>query len=215
MFSAMGPSAFRLMVLTDPGLLKGRDAVALCRAAVAGGATLIQVRDKSATPAALTALTRALVAAVSVPVVVNDRVDVALAAGAAGTHLGQDDVPLDVMRAHVPPGFLLGISVGSPEEARRAQPWPADYWSVGPCFVTTTKGDAGRPLGASGWAALARLAPARMPVIGVGGIAADNAALISSAGAAGVAVASAVLGAPDPEAAARRIRAALDTAIPA
>src|SRR5579885_1238038 len=109
----------RLMVITDPALLKGRDPVAACRRAVAGGATLVQVRMKDAPAGEVAALVRALVAALPVPVLVNDRVDVALAAGAAGAHLGQDDPPLDRLRPHVPPGFLLGISVGSPAEAAR------------------------------------------------------------------------------------------------
>src|SRR2546423_438105 len=96
----------RLMVITDPVLLKGRDAVDVLRQAVAGGATMVQVRWKDGTPAEILELTRALVAALPVPVLVNDRVDIALAAGAAGAHLGWDDPPLDAMRAHVPTGFL-------------------------------------------------------------------------------------------------------------
>jgi len=110
----------RLMVITDPVLLKRRDAVAVCRAAVAGGATMIQVRWKDGTPAEILELTSALVAALPVPVLVNDRVDIALAAGAAGAHLGWDDPPLEVLRPNLPAGFLLGISVGSPDEAARA-----------------------------------------------------------------------------------------------
>lgn len=200
-------SSLRLMVLTDPDLLKGRDAVSVCRRAVAGGATCIQVRDKGGPAAEVAALTRALVAALAVPVLVNDRVDVALAAGAAGAHLGQDDVPLDALRPHVPPGFLLGISVGSAAEAARVTPWPADYWSVGPCYATGTKPDAGAPLGAAGFAALARLAPG-IPVVGIGGITAANAAAVRAAGAAGVAVAAAVVGHAAPDAAARAIRQA-------
>jgi thiamine-phosphate pyrophosphorylase len=195
----------RLMVITDPVLLKGRDAVAVCRAAVRGGATMIQVRWKDGVPAEVLELTRALVAALAVPVLVNDRVDIALAAGAAGAHLGWDDVPLEAVRPHVPPGFLLGISVGSTDEAERALALPADYWSVGPCFATPSKSDAGPPLGPEGFGALARLAPADLPVIGIGGITAENAAVIFEAGAAGVAVIGGVLGTPDPEAAARAI----------
>src|SRR2546423_908281 len=135
----------RLMVITDASLLKGRDPVTACRQAVAGGATMIQVRLKDAAPRDMLALARALVGALSVPVIVNDRVDVALAAGAAGTHLGQEDPPLDRLRPHVPPGFLLGLSVGSTAEAERARATPADYWSVGPCFATDTKPQAGPP----------------------------------------------------------------------
>jgi len=197
------------MVLTDAELLKGRDPVAVCRQAVAGGqgATLIQVRDKTAAPRDLVALTRALVAALPVPVIVNDRVDVALAAGAKGAHLGQDDVPLDVVRPHVPNGFLLGVSVGSPDEAARAAPWGADYWSIGPCYATANKPDAGSALGPEGFERLARGAPLGMPVIGIGGISAVNAQAIVRAGAVGVAVIGAVMGAADPEQAARAIRA--------
>src|SRR5262249_6410124 len=197
----------RLMVITDPALLKGRDAVAVCRAAVAdgGGATLIQVRWEDGMPAEVVELTRALVSALPVPVLVNDRADIAMAAGAAGAHLGWDDVPLEALRPHVPPGFLLGISVGSDEEAARAQTG-ADYWSIGPCFATPTKTDAGPALGPEGFAALARLAPEGTPVIGIGGITAANARLIIDAGAVGVAVIGAVVGAADAQAAARELR---------
>jgi thiamine-phosphate pyrophosphorylase len=192
----------RLMVITDPVLLKGRDAVDVLRQAVAGGATIVQVRWKDGTPAEILELTRALVAALPVPVLVNDRVDIALAAGAAGAHLGWDDPPLDALRPNLPPGFLLGLSVGSPDEAARA-PATANYWSVGPCFATPSKVDAGPALGPDGFGALARLAPESVPVIGIGGIRANNAAQIIGAGATGVAVIGAVLGVANPEAAAR------------
>ena len=197
------------MVLTDPVLLRGRDAVDVCLRATAGGATMVQVRWKDATPMGLLQLARALVLALPVPVLVNDRVDVALAAGAAGAHLGQDDPPLDTLRPELPPGFLLGVSVGSVLEAERVRAWPADYWSVGPCFDTGNKADAGPALGPNGFAALARLAPEAMPVIGIGGITAENAAQIIRAGAVGVAVIGAVMGAPDPQEAARELRAVL------
>jgi thiamine-phosphate pyrophosphorylase len=198
----------RLMVLTDAGLLKGRDPVAACRGAVRGGATIVQVREKGAAPRAVAALARALVSALPVPVLVNDRVDVALAAGAAGAHLGQADPPLDALRPHVPPGFLLGISVGSPEEGERVRGWPADYWSIGPCYATENKPDAGSPLGPGGFARLARLAPAGVPVVGIGGITAANAGAIVRAGAAGIAVIGAIWSANDPESAARALRSA-------
>ena len=202
------------MVITDAGVLKGRDPVEACRRVVGGGggggggATMVQVRMKGAPAGEIVALARALVGALSVPVIVNDRVDIALAAGAAGAHLGQEDAPLDRLRPHVPAGFLLGISVGAPAEAARAGAWPADYWSVGPCFTTANKPDAGPPLGPAGFAALARLAPAGVPVIGIGGITPGNAGAIAEAGAAGVAVVGAVWSATDPAAAARALRAA-------
>jgi thiamine-phosphate pyrophosphorylase len=205
-------SSLRLMVLTDAALLHGRDPVEMCRRAVQGGATMVQVRQKDGAAADLVHLTRALVGALPVPVLVNDRVDVALAAGAAGAHLGQDDVPADRLHPHLPPGFLLGVSVGSPAEAARVRVWPADYWSIGPCYATANKPDAGAALGAAGFAALARLAPDGMALIGIGGITATNAAAIVEAGAVGVAVIGAVLGAADPEAAARALRASVDGA---
>ena len=195
------------MVVTDAALLKGRDPVDACRQAVAGGATMIQLRIKDAPAAEIVRLARALVAVLPVPVLVNDRVDIALAGGAAGAHLGQDDPPLDVLRPHVPPGFLLGLSIGSTDEAARARHWPADYWSVGPCFATGTKPDAGTPLGPAGFAALAALAPAGVPVIGIGGITVDTAPSLVRAGAAGLAVIAAVLGAPDAARAAAALRA--------
>jgi thiamine-phosphate pyrophosphorylase len=199
----------RLMVITDPALLKGRDPVAVCRAAVQGGATTVQVRWKDGTPAEILELTRALVAALPVPVLVNDRVDIALAAGAAGAHLGWEDVPLGALRPHVGPGFLLGLSVGTDEEAGRALGLSADYWSIGPCFTTANKSNAGPALGPEGFVALARLAPDGLPLIGIGGVTARNARSIKDAGAAGVAVIGAVLSAGNPESAARELTAAL------
>ncbi|HEX9216940.1 MAG TPA: thiamine phosphate synthase [Gemmatimonadales bacterium] len=199
----------RFMVITDRVLLKGRDAVTVCRAAVQGGATMIQVRWKDGVPAEVLELTRSLVAALPVPILVNDRADVALAAGAAGVHLGWEDVPLDALRPHVPSGFLLGLSVGTPEEASRAAALPADYWSIGPCFATANKPDAGSALGPEGFGALARLAPEGVAVIGIGGITATNAASIRTAGAVGVAVIGAVFAAKNPEGAARELNSVL------
>ena len=108
----------------------------------------------------------------------------------------------------MPAGFVLGLSVGSRAEADRVRDWPADYWSVGPCYATTNKADAGTPLGALGFAALARLAPAGVPVIAIGGITAATAGALAKVGAAGIAVIGAVLGASDPESAARALRSA-------
>jgi thiamine-phosphate pyrophosphorylase len=218
----------RLMVLTDPALLQGRDAVDVCRRAVQGGATMIQIRWKGGSPAATVELARSL--AEDVDLLIHDAqytpaefaerahwghctsefaVDVALAAGAAGAHLGWDDLPLAPARAIVPPGFLLGLSVGTAEEAARARGLPADYWSIGPCYATTTKPDAGQPLGPDGFARLVALAPQGVPVIGIGGITAATAGAVRRAGGAGVAVAGAVLGATDPAAAASAVRAAV------
>ncbi len=203
------------MVITDAELLKGRDPVAVCRAAVAGGATMIQVRWKGGSARDMAALTHTLVQALPVPVLVNDRADVALAARAAGVHLGSDDVPPAAVRPHVPPGFILGTSVGSPEEAAQARHWPVDYWSLGPCYRTANKPDAGTPLGPDGFRPLAHLAPDTVVVIGIGGITSANAAAVIRAGAVGVAVIGAVTGARDPELAARALREAVGRALAA
>ena len=197
------------MVITDPVLLKGRDTIAVCRAAVRGGATMVQVRWKDGSPSDVLQLTQSLVAALPVPILVNDRADIAVAANAAGVHLGWEDPPLDALRPHMPAGFLLGISVGTLDEAGRAGASSADYWSIGPCYATPNKPDAGAPLGPDGFASLARLAPEGVPVIGIGGITAANASAIVDAGAAGVAVIGAVLSGADPEFAARELRAAV------
>ncbi|HET8712733.1 MAG TPA: thiamine phosphate synthase [Gemmatimonadales bacterium] len=199
----------RLMVITDPVLLKGRDPVDVCRAAVQGGATMLQVRWKDGSARDVLDLTRALVAALPVPVLVNDRADIALAAGAAGAHLGWEDPPLEALRPHLPAGFLLGVSVGSPEEAERAAALPADYWSVGPCFATPTKRDAGPALGPDGFSDLLQQAPEGTPVIGIGGITPANAGQIMARGAAGVAVVGAVLSAADPAMAVRALKSKL------
>lgn len=197
------------MVIIDPA---HRAAVDACRAAVTGGATMVQVRGKDAPVRDILSLARALVRDLPVPVLVNDRVDIALVAGAAGAHLGQDDVPLDAMRPYVPTGFLLGISVGSAAEAARASELRADYWSIGPCFATANKPDAGVPLGPGGFAALRRLTP-DVPVIGIGGVNAANAGAIVRAGAVGVAVIQSVLGAADPRAAAAAVKGAVLTGL--
>lgn len=202
----------RVLVVTDPALLAGRDAMDVCRAAVQGGATAIEVRDKTAGPRDLAALTGSLVRGLSVPVLVNDRLDVALATGAAGCHLGADDFPAAVARDLVPAGFLLGVSVGSPEEAVAVRGVAADYWGIGPCFPTGTKADAGPAIGPDGFARLRALAGA-VPCVGIGGITEVTAPGVIAAGAAGVAVSRAVIGAADPRAAARRLRLVVDAAL--
>jgi thiamine-phosphate pyrophosphorylase len=170
---------------------------------------------KAAPSAELHALASDLVNSISIPVLVNDRPDIAWVSRAAGVHLGQDDVPPPAVRRWSPPSFCIGLSVGTPAEAVRACEIGAalDYWSVGPLYRTTSKPDAGVPLQTAGFVALARLAPPGMPVLGIGGITAANAADVIRAGAAGVAVISAIFGAREIEEAAGAIRAAVDAAL--
>jgi thiamine-phosphate pyrophosphorylase len=193
------------MLVTDDRLVEGRDLIALCLAAERGGTTAVQLRLKFATPRELVALARGLVAALTVPLLLNDRPDIALAAGAAGVHLGPDDLPVSLARKIAPPEFLIGASVGSEDEAGRAA--AATYWGIGPWRETATKGDAGAGLGAEGFARLVRLAGGR-PCVAIGSITPADVPLVRSAGGAGVAVASGLLGADNIEAAARAYREA-------
>ena len=192
-----------LMLVTDDALVGDRDLVTLCLAAVRGGVTSVQLRLKRASPRELLALARRLVAALAVPVVVNDRLDVALAAGAAGVHLGPDDLPIALARRAAPPGFLIGASVGSLAEAAGAA--GADYWGVGPWRVSSTKPDAGDAIGAAGFRAIVT-AGAGIPCVAIGGIAPTDVAAVQQAGGIGVAVISGLLGVDRVETAARGYR---------
>ena len=191
----------RLMLVTDDVLVRGRDLVELARAAERGGITSLQLRLKETPAREQVTLARVLVGALSVPVLVNDRPDIALAAGAAGVHLGPGDLPAHLTRRIVPPSFLIGVSVGSPDEALTAE--AADYWGVGPWRATGTKADAGDALGAEGFAAIVRLSGGR-PCVAIGGLRPEDVTLVRAAGGAGVAVVSGILGAADVEASARR-----------
>lgn len=182
------------MLVTDDVLVAGRDLVALAMAAERGGATSVQLRLKQAPPRELVEMARALVAALAVPVLVNDRPDVAVAAGAAGVHVGPDDLAVDLVRRIAPPGFIVGASVGTDDEAARAG--RADYWGVGPWRSTTTKADAGLSLGPDGFARVVRLA-AGIPCIAVGGVRPEDVPAVRRAGGAGIAVVSGLLGADD------------------
>lgn len=207
--SAALADALRLVVILDAGIARGRDLAALADLAARGGATMLQVRAKGRPAAEVAALTRSVLAATSLPVVVNDRLDVALAASAAGCHLGQDDFPIDAALRMAPAGFWLGGSAGTPEEARRAASAGAHYLGIGPIRVTGSKADAGAAIGAEGFRSVHAAAP-NLPAVAIGGVTRELVPALLAAGAAGVAVISAVLDAPDPQAATRDLRAALD-----
>jgi thiamine-phosphate pyrophosphorylase len=191
------------MLVTDDALVRGRDLVTLARAAELGGVTSVQLRLKAASAAELASLGRALLRALGIPVIINDRLDVALAIGAHGVHLGPDDVPVAMARQLAPPGFIIGASVGLEGESGNGE--LADYWGVGPWSVTDTKPDAGAALGAQGFARIHALAGER-PCIAIGGIRPEDVPAAIAAGAAGVAIVSRLLGAGDMVAAARRYR---------
>jgi thiamine-phosphate pyrophosphorylase len=199
-------AALRLLVITDD-LRDGVDGlVARTAAAVRGGATMVQVRLKDVEARTLTEVTRAMVAAVAVPVLVNDRADVAIAAGAHGVHVGPEDVPVAAIRRFAPAGFVIGASLGVGDDPAAVD--RADYVGIGPVYPTASKADAGSAIGVAGFAAVRTLAS--RPVVGIGGITALNAATLRHAGADGIAVIHAVLSQSDPEAAARALRAGYD-----
>jgi thiamine-phosphate diphosphorylase len=194
------------MVVTDDALVAGRDLAELGRAVERGGASAVQLRLKRASARELAGAARRLLAAIRIPVLVNDRPDVALADGAAGVHLGPDDLPVALARRIAPEGLVIGASVGSAAEA--AAGGAADYWGVGPWRVTATKSDAGDALGPQGFARLVRLAGAR-PCIAIGSVRPEDVPAVIAAGGAGVAVVSGILGAADVEAATRAYADAL------
>jgi len=190
--------ALRLIVILDEGAARGRDFAELAAAAVRGGATMLQVRARSLSAAALAEVTRRVIAATGdVPVLVNDRLDVALAAGAAGCHLGQNDFPLSDARAIAPPGFILGGSAGNPDEARRATAAGAHYLGVGPVHATAHKDDAGAAIGVDGFVRVRDATT--LPCVAIGGVTAVDVPSLRAAGAAGIAVVGAVLAAQDAE----------------
>ena len=198
-------SILRLIAITDNVRDGQAGLIARAVAAAEGGATCIQLRLKDVAARDLTSVARELVSAVSVPVIINDRADVAIAAGAAGVHLGADDIPPAAVRAFAPPRFIIGVSVGGDGEVANAI--AADYAGIGPVYATGTKRDAGSAIGTGEFVRLA--AATGLPAVGIGGISAANARAVLEAGASGVAVVASVFGASDPRAAAAELLSAI------
>jgi thiamine-phosphate pyrophosphorylase len=209
----------RLYALLDPERAGGHDLAELGRKVVAGGATLVQLRDKHGSTRRMIDETRAIKAALTsagVPLLVNDRVDVALAAGADGVHVGQDDMPVAEARRLLGPSAVIGLSVKTLGEAEAAPLDALDYVCVGGVFVTTSKDNVKAPIGITGMKELLATFRARAPKVPVGAIAGideTNAGEVVSAGADGVAVISALSLAPDPTGAARRLRGIVDESL--
>jgi thiamine-phosphate pyrophosphorylase len=199
-----------LYLVTDPELTRGRALAEVVAAAVRGGVTLVQLRDKHAQGRALLEQARMLKAVLDpqgIPLLINDRVDVAHAAG-AGCHVGQTDLPAAAARAILGPDAILGVSVDAVDQARAVDPELVDYVAYGPFAATMTKADAGSPIGPNGLAAIRKLR--LLPLVAIGGIDAQNVAQAVRAGADGIAVVSAIMAATDPESAARALRVAID-----
>ena len=206
----------RLNAIVDPERAGGRDLADLARHVAEGGATLVQLRDKKSETRAMVEEARAIKAALApygVPFVVNDRVDVALAADADGVHLGADDMAVEDARRLLGPNAIIGLSIKTVEEAAAAPIELIDYAGVGGVYTTLSKQQKSAPIGPEGFSrvadALRRRAP-KLPVVGIAGIDASNAGAVIAAGADGVAVISALSLVPDPAAAARILREIVD-----
>lgn len=196
----------RLHLVTDSALCGERGVLAVVEAAVAGGVSCVQLREKSLPTRAFVERARALKAWLAprgVPLIINDRVDVALACGADGVHVGQRDMASEDVR-RLMPGALIGLSVESVAQLEAAEAAPVDYYGVSPVFATATKADAAPALGLAGLERLRALTS--RPLVAIGGIDAGNAAAVMAAGADGLAVVSALCAAADPAAAARALR---------
>jgi thiamine-phosphate pyrophosphorylase len=194
-------------VITDRRAAGERSILDAVRAAIRGGASVVQLREKTATTREMVELGQALheiTRQARIPLIVNDRLDVALAIGAEGVHVGHDDMPVSLARRLIGPDLILGASPETLGEARQMEHDGADYLGVGDVYGTPSKSDAGTPIGVEGLAEVIRALS--IPVVAIGGITLENAGAVIQAGAAGVAVISAIVGAPDPEAAARRLR---------
>ena len=203
----MGRIDYSLYLVTDRALARGRPLADVVRAAVAGGVTCVQLREKEASAREFAAAARELVALLrplGVPLIVNDRIDVALAAGADGVHVGQQDLSVADARRLGPPGWIVGVSAESVADAARAERDGADYVGASPVFATPTKADHALPLGLAGLRALR--AATKLPLVAIGGLHAGNARETIRAGADGLAVVSAIVAADDPRAAAAELR---------
>ncbi|TBF26790.1 thiamine phosphate synthase (plasmid) [Rhizobium leguminosarum] len=197
-----------LYLVLDPDLCAGIGMVETARLAVAGGATMVQLRDKHAGTIRMIETGRALKQALDgtgALLIVNDDVEAAIAIGVDGLHIGQEDMDAMRARAMIGPEMILGQSVESEALANAVDPGLVDYTGVGPIFATPTKADHKQPIGFDGLARLVKASP--VPSVAIGGLKADHVAQVFAAGASGLAVVSAICGTPDPEAATRRIAA--------
>lgn len=188
---------YSIYLVTDDGCLQGRALLDCVREALEGGVTLVQYRAKTASSAEMYAEAlqlKALCDSFNVPLIINDRLDIAMAVGAAGVHLGQDDLPCAAARKILGEDYLIGVSAHNPAEAKAALQSGADYLGCGAVFGTATKADV-QKLGTEGLAAICR--EKGLPVVGIGGVTADNYREVRAAGADGAAIVSGILAQPD------------------
>ena len=198
---------YSLYLVTDRSLSRGRTTLDVVRQAVAGGVTCVQLREKHCSTREFINQARALQPLLKdqrIPLIINDRLDVALAVGADGIHLGQQDMALADARKIVGQTMVIGISAESVADAIRAEQQGADYIGVSPVFATPTKTDTAKPLGLEGIQKI-RQAVA-IPIVGIGGVNQRSAAAVLGAGADGIAVVSAIVSADDPKQAAADLK---------
>lgn len=188
---------YSIYLVTDDGCLQGRALIDCVREALEGGVTLVQYRAKTASSAEMYAEAlqlKALCDSFNVPLIINDRLDIAMAVGAAGVHLGQDDLPCAAARKILGEDYIIGVSAHNPAEAKTALQSGADYLGCGAVFGTATKADV-KKLGTEGLTAICR--EKGLPVVGIGGVTADNYREVRAAGADGAAIVSGILAQPD------------------
>jgi thiamine-phosphate pyrophosphorylase len=194
-------------LVTDPGLCARRGVIETVMAAVDGGVTVVQLRDKTASDAMLVPLALRLktyLAPRGIPLIINDRIDVALASGADGLHVGQGDMDVGEARRRLPADALLGLSIETLDQMTGVDPSVVDYIGAGPIFATTTKPDHAPPIGLDGLSGIVAVSP--VPVVAIGGLDARHVSAVRATGAAGLAVVSAICAAPDVTAAAKAFR---------
>jgi thiamine-phosphate pyrophosphorylase len=203
-----------LYLVTDRGCCGARPVLEVVAQAVQGGVSCVQLREKELATRPFVELARALKALLSplgVPLIINDRLDVALASGADGVHVGQEDMPCAVLRQFLGPKAIIGLSVETWEDVEAARHLDVDYLGVSPVFQTPTKTNTKAPWGLDG---LARIrAQSRLPLVAIGGLNPANAAATVAAGADSLAVISALCAAPDPRAAARELSTIIESAL--
>lgn len=196
---------YSIYLVTDDGCLQGRALIDCVCEALEGGVTLVQYRAKMASSAEMYAEAmqlKALCDSFNVPLIINDRLDIAMAVGAAGVHLGQDDLPCAAARKILGEDYIIGVSAHNPAEAKAALQSGADYLGCGAVFGTATKADV-KKLGTEGLTAICR--EKGLPVVGIGGVTADNYREVRAAGADGAAIVSGILAQPDIRATVRAI----------
>lgn len=188
---------YSIYLVTDDGCLQGWALIDCVREALEGGVTLVQYRAKTASSAEMyteALQLKALCDNFKVPLIINDRLDIAMAVGAAGVHLGQDDLPCSAARKLLGEDYIIGVSAHNPAEAKAALQSGADYLGCGAVFGTATKADV-KKLGTDGLAAICKAKG--LPVVGIGGVTADNYREVRAAGADGAAIVSGILAQPD------------------